>query len=97
MHCAPMQQEWPADARDVESPVGFTQRCRRLSRYRRLEPSPLPPRKSTRAVARRMFAPPAFAPIAPRRARKPNDAAKTIGTSARAGDTTTMSKGMPEF
>jgi hypothetical protein len=29
------------------------------------------PQNVTRAVARRMFAPPAFAPIAPRRARKP--------------------------
>ena len=35
-----------------------------------------------------------FAPIAPRRARKPNDAAETIGTSAPAGDRTTISKGM---
>ena len=35
-----------------------------------------------------------FAPIAPRRARKPKDAAETIGPSALAGDTTTMSKGM---
>src|SRR6185503_15059381 len=52
------------------------------------------PQKVTRAVARRMCAPPAFAPIAPRRARKPKDAADTMGTSAPAGDTTTMSKGM---
>lgn len=52
------------------------------------------PQKVTRAVARRMCAPPAFAPIAPRSARKPNDAAETMGTSAPAGDTTTMSKGM---
>ena len=52
------------------------------------------PQNVTRAVARRTFAPPAFAPIAPRRARKPKDAADTMGTSAPAGDTTTMSKGM---
>ena len=48
----------------------------------------------TRAVARRTFAPPALAPIAPRRARKPKDATDTTGTSALAGDMTTMSKGM---
>ena len=52
------------------------------------------PQNVTRAVARRTFAPPALAPIAPRRARKPKDAADTMGTSAPAGDTTTMSKGM---
>jgi hypothetical protein len=52
------------------------------------------PQNVTRAVARRTFAPPALAPIAPRRARKPKDAADTIRTSALAGDTTTMSKGM---
>ena len=52
------------------------------------------PQNVTRAVARRTFAPPALAPIAPRRARKPKDAADTMGTSALAGDTTTMSKGM---
>ena len=52
------------------------------------------PQKVTRAVARRMFAPPAFAPIAPKRERNPKDAAETIGTSALAGDTTTMSNGM---
>ena len=52
------------------------------------------PQKVTRAVARRTFAPPTLAPIAPRRARKPNDAADTIITSALAGETTTMSKGM---
>jgi transposase-like protein len=40
------------------------------------------------------FAPPAFAPIAPSKARKPRDAAETIGTSAVAGDMTTMSKGI---
>ena len=37
---------------------------------------------------------PALPPIAPRRARKPKEAAATIGTSALAGDTTTISKGM---
>jgi hypothetical protein len=52
------------------------------------------PQKVTRAVARRTFAPPVIAPIAPRSARKAKDAADTIGTSAPAGATTTMSKGM---
>jgi hypothetical protein len=52
------------------------------------------PQNVTRAVARRTLAPPALPPIAPRRARKPKDAVATIGTSAPAGDTTTMSKGM---
>jgi len=52
------------------------------------------PQNVTRAVARRTLAPPALPPIAPRRARKARDAAATIGTSAPAGDTTTMSKGM---
>src|SRR5665213_924389 len=52
------------------------------------------PQNVTRAVARRMFAPPAFAPIAPRTARKPKDAANTIGTSAPGGDITTISKGI---
>src|SRR6188768_4054570 len=52
------------------------------------------PQNVTRAVARRMFAPPAFAPIAPRRARKPKDAADTMGTRAFAGDTTTIAKGI---
>src|ERR1017187_771978 len=52
------------------------------------------PQNVTRTVARRMSAPPVLAPIAPRSARKPEDAANTIGTSAYAGDTTTMSRGM---
>ena len=52
------------------------------------------PQNVTRAVARRTLAPPALAPIAPRSARKPNDAAETIGTSAPAGARTTISKGM---
>ena len=52
------------------------------------------PQNVTRAVARRTFAPPAHPPIAPRRAKKPKEAAATIGTSAAAGDTTTISKGM---
>src|ERR1700686_4654477 len=52
------------------------------------------PQNVTRAVARRTFAPPVLAPIAPRRARKPKDAADTRGTSAPGGDTTTMSKGI---
>ena len=52
------------------------------------------PQNVTRAVARRTFAPPALAPTAPRRARKPKDAADTMGTSAAAGETTTMSKGI---
>ena len=50
--------------------------------------------KVTRMVARRMFAPPAFAPIAPRTARKASDATETIGTSALPGDTITISNGM---
>src|SRR4029079_3389902 len=52
------------------------------------------PQNVTRAVARRAFAPPALAPIRPRRARKPKDAVDTTGTSTFAGDTTTMSKGI---
>src|SRR5450759_1020085 len=52
------------------------------------------PQNVTRAVARRTLAPPTLAPIAPSKARKPKDAADTIGTSVPAGDTTTMSKGM---
>src|ERR1017187_7864635 len=52
------------------------------------------PQNVTRTVARRIFAPPTFAPIAPRRARKPKDAVNTIGTSAPVGDTTTISKGI---
>src|SRR5665647_1028261 len=52
------------------------------------------PQNVTRTVARRTLAPPARAPIAPRTARKPKDAADTSGTSAPAGDTTTMSRGM---
>src|SRR5450759_1954007 len=52
------------------------------------------PQNVTRAVARRTLAPPALAPMAPSSARKPKDAADTIGTSAPAGATTTMSKGM---
>src|SRR5580704_8865986 len=52
------------------------------------------PQNITRKVPRRTFAPPTLAPIAPRNARKPNDAADTMGTSAPAGDTTTMSKGI---
>ena len=52
------------------------------------------PQNVTRTVARRMFAPPARAPMAPSRARKPSDAPATIGSSAFVGDTTTMSNGM---
>src|ERR1700680_2616728 len=52
------------------------------------------PQNVTRAVPRRTFAPPTLAPIAPRRARKHKDAADTMGTSAPAGDTTTMSNGI---
>ena len=52
------------------------------------------PQNVTRAVARKMFAPPALAPIAPRRARKSKEAPDTMGTSAPVGDTTTMSKGI---
>src|ERR1017187_1097847 len=48
----------------------------------------------TRTVARKILAPPPFAPIAPRRARKAKDAANTIGTRTLVGDTKTMSKGM---
>ena len=51
------------------------------------------PQNVTRTMARRTFAPPARPPIAPRSARKPKDAADTIGTSKLAGDTTTISKG----
>ena len=51
------------------------------------------PQNVTRTVARRTFAPPALAPIAPRSARKPKDAADTIGTIAPIGDMTTISKG----
>src|SRR5688572_29534308 len=50
------------------------------------------PQNVTRAVARRTFAPPALAPIAPSSEREPNDAAETIGTSAPAGETMTMSR-----
>ena len=39
------------------------------------------PQNVTRAVARRTFAPPARAPIAPSRARNSSDAAETMGTS----------------
>src|ERR1017187_1909514 len=52
------------------------------------------PQNVTRTVARKILAPPAFAPIAPRRARKAKDAANTIGTRTLVGDTKTMSKGM---
>ena len=52
------------------------------------------PQDITRTVPHGTSAPPTFAPIAPRTARKPKDAADTMGTSAPAGDTTTMSKGM---
>ena len=45
-------------------------------------------------VARRMLAPPARAPIAPRTARKASDAADTTGTNALPGDTTTISNGI---
>src|SRR5664279_2255027 len=52
------------------------------------------PQNVTRTVARKILAPPVFAPIAPRRARKAKDAANTIGTRILVGDTTTMSKGI---
>lgn len=52
------------------------------------------PQNVTRIVACSMFAPPAFAPTAPKSARKPKDAAETTGTKALAGAITTMSKGM---
>ena len=52
------------------------------------------PQNVTRVVARMMFAPPAFAPTAPSRARKPRDAMDTTGPRIRGGDTTTMSNGM---
>src|SRR6185312_11091568 len=57
-------------------------------------PSASAPQNVTRIVARSIFAPPAFAPIAPSRAKKPNDAAETIGTSKLAGETTTISNGI---
>src|SRR6478736_6459568 len=52
------------------------------------------PQNVTRMVARRMLAPPAFAPIAPKTARKANDAADTTGTNALPGDITTISNGI---
>ena len=52
------------------------------------------PQNVTRAMPRRMWAPPTLAPIAPKTARKPKDAADTMGTSALEGDTTTMSTGI---
>src|ERR1039458_10271888 len=52
------------------------------------------PQNVTRNVARRMFAPPAFAPTAPSRARKPRDAADTTGTSILMGATMTISNGI---
>jgi len=51
------------------------------------------PQNVTRIVARRTFAPPARAPIAPRSARKPKEAADTSGTIALIGDMTTISNG----
>lgn len=52
------------------------------------------PQNVTRNVVRRMFATPAFAPIAPSKARKPNEAADTVGTSTFTGETTTISNGI---
>src|SRR5689334_4247051 len=52
------------------------------------------PQNVTRTVARSTLAPPALAPIAPRRARKPKEAIETIGTSNFTGETTTMSSGI---
>ena len=52
------------------------------------------PQNVTRVVARMIFAPPAFAPSAPSRARKPKDAMDTTGMSMAGGDTTTMSNGI---
>ena len=57
-------------------------------------PSAIAPQNVTRKVARRMLEPPAFPPIAPSKARKPNDAADTVGTSTFTGETTTISNGI---
>ena len=43
------------------------------------------PQNVTQAVARKMLAPPVFAPIAPSSARNPKEATETMGTSAVAG------------
>ena len=52
------------------------------------------PQNVTRAVARRTFAPPALAPIAPRSARNTRDAAETTGMRLPVVDTKTANKGM---
>src|SRR3569832_28883 len=52
------------------------------------------PQKVTRAVARQILAPPVQAPMAPKRARKSNDASGTVRTSILAGVTTAMSSGI---
>lgn len=52
------------------------------------------PQNITLAVARQMFAPPAFAPTAPNRARKANEATDTIGTIALNGKSATIINGM---
>ena len=48
-------------------------------------PSAKAPQNVTRSIARGTLAPPALAPMAPSNARKPSDAAETIGTSKFAG------------
>lgn len=50
------------------------------------------PQKVTRSVAIMTFAPPAFAPIAPRNARNSSEAADTTQTSEAAGATSTIAK-----
>ena len=57
-------------------------------------PSANAPQNVIRMVARRIWAPPALAPTAPRNARKPSDAADVTGTRIVEGYTTTISNGM---
>ena len=52
------------------------------------------PQNVTRAVAVTMFAPPAFAPIAPSKARNASEAAETTGTSREGGEIRTITSGM---
>lgn len=93
-----------SDHVDLRQVVGATCGIRGTTEFQTTVPNSLPmpavsaranaPQNVTRMVARRMFAPPAFAPITPRTARKASDAPETIGTSALLGDTTTISNGM---
>ena len=72
----------------LKPPSRTTRQCPRST------PLPKRPRMSLGRWPAEIFAPPAFAPIAPSSARKHKDAIDTTGTSALAGDTITMSKGM---